>query len=154
MHFIRALLQEDPVRRMSLTDALDHPWLKSYIPVHESSDQLLLGAGPSTSSAEVGASAGVSHQFIGLQIQPSASAPLQRRSVVLSQAAEEGRAISEPTPDMIATANAKESKRNKRVRANLTPLQEEGDAGPSSRAGSSSSGNGKAPKRARLRSDN
>ncbi|EAU91637.1 CAMK/RAD53 protein kinase [Coprinopsis cinerea okayama7 len=162
IHFIRSLLQEDPSVRMSLTQALDHPWLQSYIPVHQSQDQYLL-AGVSSSPDVTSPSAGVSHDFIGLQIQPSAprregsrGAPLQRRSHVLSQAAEEGRPVPEPSPEMIAQATRSprdQTKRNKRVRGNLTPLQEESDASGSSgnRAGSSSS-NGKANKRPRLRS--
>ncbi|TFK25731.1 CAMK/RAD53 protein kinase [Coprinopsis marcescibilis] len=166
MHFVRSLLQEDPVARMSLTRALEHPWLKSYIPVHHSSD-LLIGSSSATSSSSndsARAAAGVSEDFIGLQIQPlkpekSRGPPLQRRSHILAQA-EEGRNIPEPTPEMIANATAGErSKRTKRVRGNLTPMQEEGNRGPSSsssRAGSraSSSSSGKATKRPRLRSDN
>ena len=32
IHFIQHLLEEDPDNRMSLTQALRHPWLKTYTP--------------------------------------------------------------------------------------------------------------------------
>lgn len=144
--FILALLQEDPMNRMPLTEALNHPWLRSYTsPFPASSRARALQASSS------GTRAGVTHNFIGLHIQPSANGagagnfgqregsrggPLQRRADILSQVAEGNRAVPQPSPEMIASAAAKEAKKGKRVRNNLTPLDEEEEADPeSSRSG-------------------
>lgn len=62
-------------------------------------------------------------------------APLQRRSLVLSQAAEAGEEPIEPSWEMIAYANSREDAagpsepavkgQNKRIRADLTPVLED-----------------------------
>ncbi|RXW25644.1 hypothetical protein EST38_g233 [Candolleomyces aberdarensis] len=138
--FIVALLQEDPMNRMGLKEALDHPWLSSYLPLLPPSSR-----NRPLQASSSGARAGVTHNFIGLQIQSSPNstaggkfgqregsrgAPLQRRADILSQAAEGNRAVPEPSPEMIANASAKEAKKGKRVRNNLTPLDEEEEGDP------------------------
>ncbi|KAJ2918044.1 hypothetical protein MD484_g2375, partial [Candolleomyces efflorescens] len=134
--FIFSLLQENPMYRMSLKEALEHPWLRTFYPALPPFAQ---NRPPQASSSN--AKAGVTHDFIALHIEPSKAptggklgqregsrgAPLQRRSDILSQAAEGNRAVPEPLPEMIANASAKELKRGKRVRNNLTPLDEEGE---------------------------
>jgi ser/thr/tyr protein kinase RAD53 len=81
-------------------------------------------------------------------------APLQRRSHVLSQAAEDGKVLTEPSMEMVAAATAQDhaasssSKgQNKRVYSELTPLSEEasmdndvGRSSPVSDAGSQAAG--------------
>ena len=149
---------------MSLTNALNHPWLLSYVPIPE--EEYVPIEKPSTDGSEgpPPQSAGVSNVFSGLQIQGSSdlqgNRPLERRSKVLSQAEEGVRNVPEPSPQMVANAEASDkaaTRRSKRVRANLTPMQEESDESSSSVgpaqpiAGTSAAGS--APKRRRLRSD-
>jgi len=136
--FIRGLLQEDPLKRLSLTNALDHPWLLSYTPVYPSErrpEKPIISR-----NAHSVTRAGVTEDFIGMQLQGSTlentprTAPLQRRSLVLSEAAETGNHIPEPSWEMIAYAasqdKADESSStakgvNKRLHAELSPLPEE-----------------------------
>jgi serine/threonine/tyrosine protein kinase RAD53 len=67
----------------------------------------------------------------GLKREDSRVAPLQRRSHVLSQAAEDGKALVEPSWEMVAAATAQDQTtgpskgQNKRVHSELTPLSEE-----------------------------
>ncbi|KAF8161058.1 kinase-like domain-containing protein [Crassisporium funariophilum] len=141
--FIRNLLRDDPRQRMSLTKARGHPWLLSYTPVYN----LPLPGVPKPSSnppatTAQGQSAGAGHgsPFISDIAQAGSSrgartAPLQRRSQVLSQAAESGSSLPEPSWEMIAYAASQEQEKaatnpankgpNKRVHAQLTPLPEE-----------------------------
>ena len=157
------------MNRMSLREALDHPWLRSFYPaLPPSSRNRPLQA--SSSSAK----AGVTHDFIALHIEPSKGptggkfgqregsrgAPLQRRSDILSQAAEGNRAVPEPLPEMIANASAKEAKRGKRVRNNLTPLDEEGeveydpeDSGPPATRSSTTSHSSGGPRSKKARTE-
>lgn len=102
--------------------------------------------------------AGVTEDFIGMQLQDPTSAvpnpsilrtaPLQRRSLVLSEAAESGNRLPEPSLEMIAYAASQEQDKadessssargaHKRLYAELSPLPEEvldngGTAGSSS----------------------
>jgi len=136
--FIRGLLREDPLQRLSLTNALDHPWLLSYTPVYPSERRpekpIMSRNGQSVTRA------GVTEDFIGMQLQESTlegtprTAPLQRRSLVLSEAAETGNHIPEPSWEMIAFAASQDKAggssstakgANKRLRAELSPLSEE-----------------------------
>ncbi|KAJ2931453.1 hypothetical protein H1R20_g5592, partial [Candolleomyces eurysporus] len=145
INFIVALLQEDPMNRMGLKEALDHPWLSSYLPLLPPSSR-----NRPLQASSSGARAGVTHNFIGLNIQSSPNstaggkfgqregsrgAPLQRRADIMSQVAEGNRAVPEPSPEMIANASAKEAKKGKRVRNNLTPLDEEEADPEGSRSG-------------------
>jgi serine/threonine/tyrosine protein kinase RAD53 len=70
----------------------------------------------------------------GIKREDSKVAPLQRRSHVLSQAAEDGKALVEPSWEMVAAATAQDNVagpsnsskgQNKRVHSELTPLSEE-----------------------------
>lgn len=104
----------------------------------------------------------------GIKREGSRTAPLQRRSHVLSQAAEgEGVALSEPSWDMIAHAEAQDQQQqesgpsnlsapnkghNKRVYSELTPLPEE-TASDAEMNGVSPMRNRKAPARKRKSSD-
>lgn len=137
---------------MSLTKALDHAWLLSYTPVYPSSrrpEKQTFG------NAQNVTHAGVTEDFVALQFQESAlevsnpgssrTAPLQRRSLVLSEAAESGSHLPEPPWEMIAYAASQEQEKatsessssakgaNKRIHAELSPLPEEflDDAGMS-----------------------
>ncbi|KAF8798744.1 Pkinase-domain-containing protein [Phlegmacium glaucopus] len=139
--FIRGLLREDPRHRLSLTKALDHPWLLSYTPVYPSSRR---PEKPTSIKAQNVTRAGVTEDFIAMQLQestsevrnPSRTAPLQRRSLVLSEAAESGNRLPEPSWEMIAYAASQEQEKagessssakgaNKRIHAELSPLPEE-----------------------------
>ncbi|KAG5653051.1 hypothetical protein H0H81_002568 [Sphagnurus paluster] len=198
--FIRNLLEEDPRRRMTLTEALDHPWLKSYTPVYDSNNRPINGGGLGSdysmlSSADSAGSfrGSVNEGFQKMQLQsslvgagasgstldipgsfpglpgapgpsvkrePSRTAPLQRGSHQILQAAEEGKAI-EPSLEMIAHAAAQEQKeqqqvagmsngngtangngnakgQNKRVYSELTPLPEEASVDGTAGGGGSS----------------
>jgi ser/thr/tyr protein kinase RAD53 len=93
------------------------------------------------------ARAGVTEDFVGMRLQGSAlevpnpgtsrTAPLQRRSLVLSDAAETGNHLLEPSWEMIAYAASQDQAgessgesssgkgANKRLHAELSPLPEE-----------------------------
>lgn len=93
---------------------------------------------------------------IDLPVTQGRRVPLQRRSLVLSQAAEAGERLPEPSVEMIAYAAARDENadagapargQNKRLRADLTPLSEESldEAGMNaSGSATSTSGRGKA----------
>ncbi|KAF9461264.1 kinase-like domain-containing protein [Collybia nuda] len=169
--FIRRLLEEDPRRRMTLTDARDHPWLQSYTPVYDHSTSGSITSIPtndfsmlsSLPEGEGSFQSAVNQDFENMQLQASTSAhpqvvdsgpipgvlpnnavrsegsraPLQRRSHLMSQAAEDGKPIVEPSWEMVAAAASQEQPtagpsnppakgQNKRVHSELTPLPEEG----------------------------
>jgi len=114
---------------MSVADALNHPWLVSY---RASKDRALV---------QVGRESGGN----------SRGAPLQRRSYVLSEAAETGRVLPEPSWEMIAYANNVQDSQNggargagKRLRGELSPHVEEPNEEEMESGGgmSSSSGDG------------
>ena len=84
--------------------------------------------------------AGVTEDFVRMQLQRSTlegtprTAPLQRRSLVLSEAAEAGNRLPEPSWEMIAYAASQDKAAesfssakgaNKRLHAELSPLPEE-----------------------------
>ncbi|KAK2463294.1 hypothetical protein APHAL10511_004949 [Amanita phalloides] len=121
--FIRNLLEENPSRRMSLTNALRHPWLTSYVPVYHNlsssfdSDDISMVSSLTTTASKS-------------RSEGSRAIVLQRRSHLLSQAAEVGNMLPEPSEDMIARAVSQEDARdaknqNKRLYSELTPLPEE-----------------------------
>ncbi|KAF8725174.1 hypothetical protein AX14_008301 [Amanita brunnescens Koide BX004] len=121
-NFIRSLLEDNPSRRMSLTNALRHPWLSSYLPIYNNSPVLPKSDDISMISVTTDAS------------KPRSEGPramvLQRRSHLLSQAAEAGNSLPEPSEEMIARAASQEDAKdfkgqNKRLRSELTPLPEE-----------------------------
>jgi ser/thr/tyr protein kinase RAD53 len=62
--------------------------------------------------------------------EESRTAPLQRRSHVMSQAAEGDANIPQPSDDMVNHASNKGARGNKRPRSQLTPLPEDVDRGP------------------------
>lgn len=164
-NFVRCLLEENPKRRMTMENSLLHPWLQSYTPVYDlRSSSSISTEYPTISSISYEGSFPVNQEFKNMQIQPSAHRdastsaipgaypntsamagvqredsrvmPLQRRSHVLSQAAEDGKALVEPSWEMVAAATAQDrvvgeshsnnsSKgQNKRVHSELTPLSE------------------------------
>lgn len=151
---------------MTLTDARNHPWLKSYTPVYEhpasgstssipTNDFSMLSSVPDSEGSFQSNS--VNQDFENMQLQASTSAlpstlpegtsengiraegsraPLQRRSHLMSQAAEDGKPIMEPSWEMVAAAASQEQPtagpsnppakgQNKRVHSELTPLPEE-----------------------------
>ena len=159
--FIRCLLEEDPKRRMTMKEALQHPWLSTYTPFYGSSSL----AGSPTNFDDGSFRSSMSEGFQNLNIQGSYTDPttsgdgmtgvrredsrtgrLQRRSHLLSQAAEEGKEMPEPSQEMVANASSQEARaagtstatkgQNKRVYSELTPLPEdvpmEGETGGSS----------------------
>lgn len=107
--FIRSLLVDNPSRRMTLTDALHHPWLQSYTPVYTPSSYLQQhsSTGSSIPSDDFsmlsdipeGDEPGSSH--IDVKREPSRSQPLQRRARVLEDAAEGKGEILQPSQEMI-----------------------------------------------------
>ncbi|KAF9566802.1 Pkinase-domain-containing protein [Agrocybe pediades] len=128
--FIRGLLEEDPRMRMSLTQALRHIWLRQHLPFHGySSDASMYEQDEEYSQEDLPAIEAVPG--------PSGSQPLQRRSMVLSVAAEAGNNLPEPSWEMLSYAAAHNDSQpsnnvavagkgqKKRVRADLTPLPEE-----------------------------
>jgi serine/threonine/tyrosine protein kinase RAD53 len=139
---------------MTLANAIHHPWLQSYTPVY---DHRPFTATPSASSIptddvsmlssipegdrSVGNVSGALPPWNGIKREGSRTAPLQRRSRVLSQAAEgDGAPLVEPSWEMIAHATSQArsqaagpsnwaaNKGNKRVHSELTPLSELEDA--------------------------
>ncbi|RDB16782.1 putative serine/threonine-protein kinase fhkC [Hypsizygus marmoreus] len=168
--FIRRLLEEDPRHRMSLTDALHHPWLLSYTPPanHQASSNSNSSSSVATNDYSMLSSiaendgsfrSSVDQSFQDMQIQSSvmngstpafpgafpsgstapgvrregsSTAPLQRRSDLLAQAAEDGN-LPDPwelvgNPHQQAAAgpsNLNSKGQNKRVYSELTPLPEE-----------------------------
>ncbi|KAJ8695899.1 hypothetical protein PTI98_005810 [Pleurotus ostreatus] len=109
--FIRSLLVDDPRRRMTLTDALHHPWLASYTPVYTPSPYLQQH--PSTGSSIPsddfsmlsdileGDEPGSSNNIVDIKREGSRSQPLQRRARVLEDAAEGKGEILQPSQEMI-----------------------------------------------------
>jgi hypothetical protein len=185
---VRRLLDHRPAIRMSLTDALKHPWLKAYVPIYPNLHHPRTPSAPSNShplvaedstlseflddggsfvnldeSTDAGVSQGFEHLKINQSLAPEDSAAaivsnipgaypssnnressrLQRRSQVLSQAADggEGPVVPEPSWEMLqnVTSSAKGNRNvandsattadngrtNKRVHSELTPLPEE-----------------------------
>ena len=127
--FIRHLLQERPTRRMSLTNAMHHDWLRQHFPFHgvtETVDtHMAVEPAPLPPIAEEGPS----------NTRSPRPKRLQRRALVEEEEEEELPA------EMIAYATARDGNPgaatkglNKRVRGELTPLQEE-DAPEGSGAG-------------------
>jgi len=120
--FIRNLLEDNPSRRMSLTSALRHPWLASYSPVYNNTRS---SANPNDISM-----ISVTTATSKPRSESSRAMVLQRRSHLLSQAAEAGNLLPEPSEEMIARAVSQEDERdpkgqNKRLHSELTPLPEE-----------------------------
>ncbi|KAM6502304.1 CAMK/RAD53 protein kinase [Amanita muscaria] len=117
--FIRSLLEENPLRRMSLTNALGHPWLASCASIHDG-HQLE----PNVLSCQADSDTASTARSDGSQV-----IPLQRRSYLLSQAAEEGHLLPEPSEEMIAHAVSQAAPvskgQNKRLHSEITPLSEE-----------------------------
>jgi len=132
--------------------ALEHPWLSTYTPFYGSSSL----AGSPTNSDDESFRSSMSEGFQNLNIQGSYTDPttsgegmsgikredsrtgrLQRRSHLLSQAAEEGKEMPEPSQEMVENASSQEARaagtsststvkgQNKRVYSELTPLPEE-----------------------------
>ncbi|KAF8973309.1 kinase-like domain-containing protein [Flammula alnicola] len=109
--FIRLLLEEHPRRRMSLTNALHHPWLREHIPFHgfsdapdESNDAAMLPDEPVVKPAtpeDIGNSNGLPTADI---FGAGPGHRLQRRKV-----GEEGEKLPEPSWEMVAYANAIDS---------------------------------------------
>ncbi|KAF4597866.1 hypothetical protein EYR38_006258 [Pleurotus pulmonarius] len=109
--FIRSLLVDNPDRRMTLTDALHHPWLQSYTPVYAPSSYLQQhsSTGSSIPSDDFsmlsdipeGDEPGSSHNVVDIKREPSRSQPLQRRARVLEDAAEGKGEILQPSQEMI-----------------------------------------------------
>lgn len=137
--FIRSLLEENPKQRMTMKGALSHSWLAKHMLFLNSSSlnndrssmsdglQNLHIMGSASALAIVGPMGN------GIGREGSRTAPLQRRSVLLSQAQEDGESIPEPSQEMVkhvtaqdarATASISKSER-KRVYSELTPLSEE-----------------------------
>ncbi|PFH44973.1 hypothetical protein AMATHDRAFT_164241 [Amanita thiersii Skay4041] len=121
--FIRRLLEENPTQRLSLNNALQHPWLQSYRttpkPTFSNSSHLSEMSFVSISPNSTGSS----------NVQPSYHLkPLQRRSYLLAQAAESGSPLPQPSEEMITNAlqpDLTQSKAiHKRMRSELTPYPE------------------------------
>ena len=142
--------------------SLSHPWMQSYMPVDRrllsSGSSIPTIDYSMNSSVPIDESFPVNQDFRNMQIQPSGLdasvpglpggypstsagikredskvAPLQRRSHVLSQAAEDGKPLVEPSWEMVAAATAQDQVagpsnpnkgQNKRVHSELTPLSE------------------------------
>ncbi|KAJ3514639.1 hypothetical protein NLJ89_g2260 [Agrocybe chaxingu] len=157
MSFVHQLLEENPSRRMSLTGALQHPWLKAHIPFHEPPPDD--GDGDASMSAEDPPSSQESDAppTAETDMPNGSQRSLQRRSDVLSQAAESGAHLPEPSWEMIAHVTEREKAaantpgatkgQNKRIHAELSVLPEEvlddADMNTVEVAGPSGSGPGK-----------
>ncbi|KAH7928923.1 kinase-like protein [Leucogyrophana mollusca] len=149
--FIRRLLDVNPRTRMSLADARNHPWLRNMhnIPGNDRPRETL--AASSVASLPVGGSSlsslpddddfmaddtnndpvisqGIEH----LRLRGNTRAPLQRRSQVLSQAAEDdgGQMLAEPSWQMIASQEHEHHNQNPPQDQN----QNQAGPGPSTRA--------------------
>lgn len=147
---------------MTLTCALEHPWLKSHVPVYGptgtyttnniTNDYSMDSVDPVIEGSFRGS---VNNDFYNMRIEPASSAhgtfigglatngsnsqpsrgvPLQRGSLAVLQAMEDG-TLSDPPVEMIANAAAQHLREqqeniipkgtNKRVHSELTPLPEE-----------------------------
>ncbi|KAG6900544.1 hypothetical protein C0993_009121 [Termitomyces sp. T159_Od127] len=161
--FIRRLLETDPRQRMNLACALQHPWLKSHVPIYGpariyttntlADDYSMISIVPVD---EGSFRCSVNDGFHNLRIEPASSAPeipgtfinglatngtqpsrgtpLQRGSLAVLQAMENG-TLSDPPVEMMAHAAAQDLREqqaninpkgiNKRVHSELTPPPEE-----------------------------
>lgn len=158
-------MDEDPSQRMSLTDALYHPWLASYVAEHPIPSADAAFSQNSSQNSSQGSGATRYLDQLGFHSVPEVR-PLQRRSDIMNQAAEGSRAVPQPPPEMIAHAYALDEEeeelsqrlsqsqgqnqvstyqaptRGKRVRANLTPLDEDSEDEEEDSFDSSTSGGG------------
>ncbi|KAG5219844.1 kinase domain-containing protein [Salix suchowensis] len=108
--FIRSLLVDNPTRRMTLTDALHHPWLQSYtpsilLPLISNNTPVRVVPSPATtfpcSPISRRDEPGSSHNVVDIKREGSRSQPLQRRARVLEDAAEGKGEILQPSQEMI-----------------------------------------------------
>ncbi|KAI0338234.1 kinase-like protein [Trametopsis cervina] len=126
LHFVKSLLEEDPLKRMTLTDALNHPWLASCHPdptpsqipreeisaaatimrdvsmrepLSDSMSMNLDSPPPSAPQPMPGAFPGGSQY----------DRPIQRRRKVIDEAREKGEAV-EPTAEMIEHARLEQQR--------------------------------------------
>jgi len=153
--FNRKLLIEDPNSRMTMKDALLHPWLRTYRPFYINSSHAgymncaHVSALLAESSVNLDESETEPDLPLDVQEGPSQQrAPLQRRSDVLSQAAEGNGVVPEPSWEMLQAAGQEAGPSNrhgKRVRAELSPMMEEEDIGSTTDTGEN--GNGDMPPR-------
>ncbi|KAH9485365.1 Serine/threonine-protein kinase cds1 [Psilocybe cubensis] len=131
--FIRRLLEEDARRRLSLTGALLDPWLANHLPYYPNPDVSMTSV--IQNDADMSPD---ENERPGPAQATTSRVPLQRRSLVLSQAAEAGEDPIEPSWEMIAYANSRNDVadaaepseapvkgQNKRIRADLTPVPED-----------------------------
>ncbi|KAJ7760920.1 kinase-like domain-containing protein [Mycena metata] len=144
--FIRNLLEFDPRRRMRLSSALSHPWLDGYADsVSQGIEHLRLNG--SIPAVPPHTDTDTTAPNDGSKTPPSSSTPpglmslnrsggrgrgvLQRRSEVIQHAVETGRPLVEPSWEMVSYATSGSGTNgkgpNKRVRAELTPLTEDGE---------------------------
>jgi len=129
-------MQVDPRRRMSLTNALKHEWLREHLPFHgypvtNDHDDYDAPMYPEDYHYDPDDLEEIEPTVPG----PPRSQPLQRRSIVLAQAAEAGKNLPEPSSEMVAHAAAREDPPRtsnatgkgvrKRLRADLTPHPED-----------------------------
>ncbi|KAH7916616.1 kinase-like domain-containing protein [Hygrophoropsis aurantiaca] len=140
--FIRRLLDVNPRTRMSLSDATKHPWLQNQQEVlnrgrpretlAEASIVSLPVEGSSLSSIpddddemadDTNSDPIINQGLEHLKLRGNTRAPLQRRSQVLSQAAEDNQALMEPSWQMIASQDAE-------LNQNQDPNQLQIQAGP------------------------
>lgn len=127
--FIHQLLQERPSRRMSLTNALHHEWLRQHFPFH--------GV---TQPDEIATDAPMMHdepeypeQYIAVDTSANAGNARRPGRLVRRHVLEEEDNLPELSAEMIAYATARDGHSgaapakglNKRMHAELTPLQEE-----------------------------
>ncbi|KAH0589458.1 hypothetical protein H2248_005208 [Termitomyces sp. 'cryptogamus'] len=133
--FVQRLLEIDPRQRMGLADSLQHPWLKSHIPVYGPAGNYVSNiltddySMVSSSLTNDGSFHGSVHEDFhnmhielappapgtfsngsianGLTSQPSRGVPLRRGSLAVLQAMENG-TLSDPPVEMIVNAAAQD----------------------------------------------
>lgn len=140
LHFVSRLLEEDPERRMSLTEALHHEWFAQYhtktAPVSQERRQEIDRR--ASVIRDVSMKEALS-QSMSMNLDAPSSAPLhipgafppsqpiQRRRKVLDEAREKGEAV-EPTPEMIERARLAQQKEEEELYArNSRPLKRKAD---------------------------
>ncbi|KAJ7782479.1 kinase-like domain-containing protein, partial [Mycena maculata] len=125
--FIHRLLDFDPRQRMKLGDALGHVWFKNFVFVYPEIDYPRIASGSGTLSEDAeGRLTPPSSTPPGLTLHKKGA--LQRRSEVLQQAAEAGRAPVEPSWEMVTYAQSQEQAQPQpqaQEEEEMTPSQEE-----------------------------
>lgn len=134
VNFIAALLQVDPNVRLSMTESVNHPWLKAHTPFHPPDFDEVNGVLDNDMRMSV-TSGFPEHDHNSLNTGPPHSSPtsaLKRRKDVIAEADEGKVVLPEPSSEMFANITREGSSvatpskgQNKRVHAELSVVPED-----------------------------